>query len=143
MGRMDATLFVHPAQLMAVIQKKDQIDCKFYCAKKDCKFWKMGWLCATFLEAEMCANRSKPTQVVVNLVNKWFWHVCRWIYVTLQKFWFGFYQILYFSGRRSFKFFSKGLTFSKFSFVTSIFLGSSKSWSLVLRVFHLMLAQHK
>ena len=38
MGRMDATLFVHPAQLMAVIQKKDQIDCKFYPAKKDCKF---------------------------------------------------------------------------------------------------------
>ena len=34
MGRMDATLFVHPAQLMAVIQKKDQIDCKFYRAKK-------------------------------------------------------------------------------------------------------------
>ena len=31
---MDATLFVHPAQLMAVIQKKDQIDCKFYRAKK-------------------------------------------------------------------------------------------------------------
>ena len=36
---MDATLFVHPAQLMAVIQKKrDQIDCKFYREKKDCKF---------------------------------------------------------------------------------------------------------
>ena len=34
MGRMDATLIVHPAQLMAVIQKKDQIDCKFYRAKK-------------------------------------------------------------------------------------------------------------
>ena len=34
MGRMDATLFVHPAQLMAAIQKKDQIDCKFYRAKK-------------------------------------------------------------------------------------------------------------
>ena len=31
---MDATLFVHPAQLMAIIQKKDQIDCKFYRAKK-------------------------------------------------------------------------------------------------------------
>ena len=35
MGRMDATLFVHPAQLMAAIQKKDQIDCKFYRAKKN------------------------------------------------------------------------------------------------------------
>ena len=35
MGGMDATLFVHPAQLMAVIQKKeDQIDCKFYRVKK-------------------------------------------------------------------------------------------------------------
>ena len=32
---MDATLFVHPAQLMAVIQKYIyQIDCKFYHAKK-------------------------------------------------------------------------------------------------------------
>ena len=71
MGRMDATLFVHPAQLMAVIQKKDQIDCKFYRAKKDCKFWKkMGSIRATFFEAEIWANRSKPTQVVVNLVNK-------------------------------------------------------------------------
>ena len=30
MGRMDATLIVHPEQLMAVIQKKDQIDCKFW-----------------------------------------------------------------------------------------------------------------
>ena len=39
MGRMKATLIVHPTQLMAVIQKKkDQIDCKFYRAKKDCKF---------------------------------------------------------------------------------------------------------
>ena len=34
MGRMDATLFVHPAQLMAVIQKKDQIDCKFFREKR-------------------------------------------------------------------------------------------------------------
>ena len=42
---------------------------------------KMGWIRATFLEAEMWANRSKPTQVVVNLVNKWFWHVSRWIYI--------------------------------------------------------------
>ena len=31
---MKATLIVHPAQLMAVIQKKDQIDCKFYRAEK-------------------------------------------------------------------------------------------------------------
>ena len=38
MGRMDATLFVHPTQLMAVIQKKDQIDCKFYRAKKDLRW---------------------------------------------------------------------------------------------------------
>ena len=38
MGRMDATLSVHPAQLMVVIQKKDEIDCKFYRAKKDYKF---------------------------------------------------------------------------------------------------------
>ena len=82
MGRMDATLFVHPAQLMAVIQKKDQIDCKFYRAKnKTVNSEKMGWIRATFLEAEMWANRSKPTQVVVNLVNKWFWHVSRWIYI--------------------------------------------------------------
>ena len=37
MGRMDATLFVHPAQLMDCNSKKrDQIDCKFYPAKKDC-----------------------------------------------------------------------------------------------------------
>ena len=43
MGRMDATLFVHPAQLMAVIQKKDQIDCKFYRAnKKSVNSEKMG-----------------------------------------------------------------------------------------------------
>ena len=42
MGHMDATLFAHPTQLMAVIQKKDQIDYKFYRAKKDCKFWKNG-----------------------------------------------------------------------------------------------------
>ena len=49
--------------------------------KKDCKFWKMDWIRATFLEAEMRANRSKPMQVVVNLVNKWFWHVSRWIYI--------------------------------------------------------------
>ena len=41
----------------------------------------MGWIRATFLEAEMWANRSKPTQVVVNLVNKWFRHVSRWIYI--------------------------------------------------------------
>ena len=39
---MDATLFVHPAQLMAVIQKKDQIDCKFYRTKNDSKFRKNG-----------------------------------------------------------------------------------------------------
>ena len=81
MGRMDATLFVHPAQLMVVIQQKDQIDCKFYRAKKDVNSEKMGWIRATFLEAEMWANRSKPMQVVVNLVNKWFWHVSRWIYI--------------------------------------------------------------
>ena len=42
MGRMDATLIVHPAQLMAVIQKKDQIDCKFYRAKKTVNSEKMG-----------------------------------------------------------------------------------------------------
>ena len=42
MGRMDATLFVHPAQLMDVIQKKDQIDCKFYPAKKTVNSEKMG-----------------------------------------------------------------------------------------------------
>ena len=41
----------------------------------------MDWIRATFLEAEMWANRSKPTQVIVNLVNKWFWHVSRWIYI--------------------------------------------------------------
>ena len=59
---MDATLFVHPAQQMDCnSKKKDQIDCKF---------WKMGWIPATFLEAEMWANTSKPTQVIVNLVNK-------------------------------------------------------------------------
>ena len=82
MGRMDATLFVHPAKLMAVIQKKDQIDCKFYRAKnKTVNSEKMGWIRAIFLEAEMWANRSKPTQVVVNLVNKWFWHVSHWIYI--------------------------------------------------------------
>ena len=34
MGRMKATFIVHPAQLMPVIQKKYQIDCKFYRAKK-------------------------------------------------------------------------------------------------------------
>ena len=34
MGRMDATLFFHPDQVMDVIQKKDQIDCKFYRTKK-------------------------------------------------------------------------------------------------------------
>ena len=34
MGRMDATLIVHTAQLMGVIQKKDQIDYKVYRAKK-------------------------------------------------------------------------------------------------------------
>ena len=66
-GRMDATLFVHPAQ---------QIDCNSQ--KKKIKWTvnseKMGWICVIFLEAEMWANRSKPTQVVVNLVNKWFWH---------------------------------------------------------------------
>ena len=49
--------------------------------KKTVNSEKMGWIRATFLEAEMWANRSKPTQVVVNLVNKWFWHVSRWIYI--------------------------------------------------------------
>lgn len=49
--------------------------------KKIANSEKMGWICATFLEAEMWANRSKPMQVVVNLVNKWFWHVSRWIYI--------------------------------------------------------------
>ena len=39
---MKATLIVHPAQLMAVIQKKDQIDCKFYRAKKTVNSEKMG-----------------------------------------------------------------------------------------------------
>ena len=39
---MDATLFVHLAQLMAVIQKKDQIDCKFYRGKKTINSEKMG-----------------------------------------------------------------------------------------------------
>ena len=39
MGRMDATLFVHPAQLMDYNSKKeDQMDYKLYPAKKDCKF---------------------------------------------------------------------------------------------------------
>ena len=42
MGRMKATLIVHLAQLMAVIQKKDQIDCKFYHAKKTVNSEKMG-----------------------------------------------------------------------------------------------------
>ena len=42
MGCMDATLIVHPTQLMAVIQKKDQIDCKFYRAKKNVNSKKMG-----------------------------------------------------------------------------------------------------
>ena len=71
MGRMDATSFVHPAQLMAVIQKKkDQIDCKFYRAKKTVNSEKMGWIRATFLKADMWANRSKPMQGIVNLVNE-------------------------------------------------------------------------
>ena len=62
--------------------KKDQIDCKFYSTKKKTVNSKrMGWMRAPFLEAEMWANRSKPTQVVVNFVKKWFWHVSRWIYI--------------------------------------------------------------
>ena len=81
MGRMDATLFVHPAQLMAVIQKKIKLTINSTAQKKTVNSEKMGWIRATFLEAEMWANRSKPTQVVVNLVNKWFWHVSRWIYI--------------------------------------------------------------
>ena len=39
---MDATLFFHLAQLMAVIKKKDQIDYKFYHAKKTVNSKKMG-----------------------------------------------------------------------------------------------------
>ena len=35
---MDATLFVHPDQLVEYNSKKDQIDFKFYRTKKDCKF---------------------------------------------------------------------------------------------------------
>ena len=35
---MDATLFVHPAQLMDCNSKKDQMDYKFYPTKKDYKF---------------------------------------------------------------------------------------------------------
>ena len=39
MGRMDATLFVHPAQLMAVIQKnKIKLTVNSTAQKKDCKF---------------------------------------------------------------------------------------------------------
>ena len=73
MGRMDATLIVHPAQLMAVIQKKIKLTVNSTAQKKTVNSEKMGWIRATFLEAEMWANRSKPMQVVVNLVNKWFW----------------------------------------------------------------------
>ena len=39
---MDATLFVHPTQLMDCNSKKDQIDCKFYPAKKTVNSEKMG-----------------------------------------------------------------------------------------------------
>ena len=42
MGRMDATLFVHPAQLMDRNLKKDQINSKFYPAKKTVNSEKMG-----------------------------------------------------------------------------------------------------
>ena len=82
MGRMDATLFVHPAQLMDYSSKKEiKWTVNSTPQKKTINSEKMGWIRATFLEAEMWANRSKPTQVVVNLVNKWFWHVSRWIYI--------------------------------------------------------------
>ena len=70
MGRMDATLFVHPAQLMVVIQKKIKLTVNSTAKKKTVNSEKMSCIRATFLEAEMWANRSKPTQVVVNLVNK-------------------------------------------------------------------------
>ena len=43
-------------------------------AQKNINSEKMGWIRATFLEAEMWANRSKSTQVLVNLVNKSFSH---------------------------------------------------------------------
>ena len=66
MGCMDATLFVHPAQLMDCNSKEDQMDYKFY----PTKILKIGLNHATFLEAKMWANRPKPMQVVVNLVNK-------------------------------------------------------------------------
>ena len=43
MGRMDATLFVHPTQLMDCNSKKiDQIDYKFYPTKKTVNSEKMG-----------------------------------------------------------------------------------------------------
>ena len=38
MSRMDATLFVYPAQLMAVIQKKIKLTVNSTAQKKDCKF---------------------------------------------------------------------------------------------------------
>ena len=42
MGRMGATLFVHPAQLMVVIQKKIKLTVNSTAQKKDYKFWKNG-----------------------------------------------------------------------------------------------------
>ena len=42
MGRMDATLFVHPAQLMAVIQKKIKLIVNYTAQKKTVNSEKMG-----------------------------------------------------------------------------------------------------
>ena len=62
-------------------KKKIKLTVNSTAQKKTVNSEKMGWIRATFLEAEMWANRSKPTEVVVNLVSKWFWHVSRWIYI--------------------------------------------------------------
>ena len=42
MGRMDATLFVHPVQLMAVIQKKIKLTVNSTAQKNTVNYEKMG-----------------------------------------------------------------------------------------------------
>ena len=54
-----------------------------------------------------------------------------------------FYQIIYLIWRRLFKIFLKDSPSQNFHLWQVFFMGSSKSWSLVLRDFHLVLAQPK
>ena len=65
-------------------KKKIKLTVNSTAQKKDCKFWKNGLNMCHIFEAEMWANRPKTMQVFVNLVNKWFWHVSRWIYIQRQ-----------------------------------------------------------